>query len=187
MEYVSYLYQRYKPRTVKRIIASVKAFCGYLEYEDLVKENPFLRLRPKLNPPQILPRTIPLTEIKVILAAAYQEMERAEMSGRYKSILLDIAILELLFATGVRVSELCALQCRDVRLEEGEIKIYGKGVKERFVQIANPEVLNALCYYRETFKDAIDQAGSFLSISLKSPSQPSRFESLSINTASWPV
>lgn len=161
MEYVSYLHQRYKPRTVRRKIASVKAFCGYLEYENLVKENPFLRLRLKLNPPLILPRTIPLTEIEAILAAAYQEMEKAETPGQYKSILRDIAVLELLFATGVRVSELCTLQSGDVRLEEGEIKIYGKGAKERFVQIANPEVLKALCYYRETFKDAIDQAGTF--------------------------
>lgn len=75
-EYVSDLHQRYKPRTVKRKIASVKAFCGYLEYENLVKENPFLRLRLKLNPPLILPRTIPLTEIEAILAAAYQETEK---------------------------------------------------------------------------------------------------------------
>lgn len=51
MEYISDLRQRYKPRTVKRKIASVKAFCGYLEHEELVRENPFSRLRLKLNPP----------------------------------------------------------------------------------------------------------------------------------------
>ena len=73
----------------------------------------------------------------------------------------DIAVLELLFATGARVSELCALQCGDVRLEEGEIKIYGKGAKERFVQIANLDVLNTLCRYQEVFQDTIDQAGAF--------------------------
>lgn len=161
MGYITDLHRQYKPRTVKRKIASVKAFCGYLEFEELVSENPFLRLRLKLNPPQILPRTISLPTIEAILAAAYRAREIAETPERQKFILRDIAVLELLFATGVRVSELCALQCGDVQLEEGEIKIYGKGAKERFVQIANPDVLNVLCHYRETFQDAIEQAGAF--------------------------
>ena len=161
MEYISDLHQRYKPRTVKRKIASVKAFCGYLEYEELVRENPFSRLRLKLKPPLILPRTIPLPVVEAILTTAYQARAEARKSGQQKSVLRDIAVLELLFATGVRVSELCALQHGDVRLEEGEIKIYGKGAKERFVQIANQDVLNALCHYRENYKDAIEQAGTF--------------------------
>ena len=161
MEYISDLHQRYKPRTVKRKIASIKAFCSYLEYEELVRENPFSRLRLKLNPPLILPRTIPLPVVEAILAAAYQAREKAETSGQQKSILRDIAVLELLFATGVRVSELCALHRGDVQLEEGEIKIYGKGAKERFVQIANPDVLSVLCQYWENYKDAIEQAGTF--------------------------
>ena len=59
------------------------------------------------------------------------------------------------------MSELCALQCGDVRLEEGEIKIYGKGAKERFVQIENPEVLTALGLYQEAYQDAIEQTGVF--------------------------
>lgn len=161
VEYISDLHQRYKPRTVKRKIASVKAFCGYLEYEGIIRENPFSRLRLKLKTPLILPRTIPLSVIEAILSAAYQARENAETSGQQNSILRDIAVLELLFATGVRVSELCALQYGDVRLEEGEIKIYGKGAKERFVQIANPDVLNVLCLYRDTYKDDIEQVGAF--------------------------
>ncbi len=161
MEYISDLHQKYKPRTVKRKIASVKAFCGYLEYEELVSENPFSRLRLKLNPPLILPRTISLPVIEAILTAAYQAREEARTSEQQKSVLRDIAVLELLFATGVRVSELCALQYGDVRLEEGEIKIYGKGAKERFVQIANPDVLNALCRYQAAYKEDIEQAGTF--------------------------
>ena len=161
MKYISDLHQRYKPRTVKRKIASVKAFCSYLEYEELMRENPFSRLRLKLNPPLILPRTIPLPVIEAVLTAAYQAREETRTTEQQKSVLRDIAVLELLFATGVRVSELCALQYADVRLEEGEIKIYGKGAKERFVQIANQDVLNALCHYRENYRDAIEQAGAF--------------------------
>ena len=161
MVYISDLYQRYKPRTVKRKIASVKAFCGYLEYEDLIIENPFSRLRLKVTPPLVLPKTMPLSVIESILTAAYQAKDKAGTLGQQGLALRDIAVLELLFATGVRVSELCALPCGDVRLDEGEIKIYGKGAKERFVQIANPEVLNVLRLYRETYREAIEQAGTF--------------------------
>lgn len=161
MEYISDLYQRYKPRTVKRKIASVKAFFGYLEYEEFMRENPFSRLRLKVTPPLVLPRTMPLSVIEAILTAAYQAEGKAGTFGQKRSILRDIAVLELLFATGIRVSELCALSCGDVRLKEGEIKIYGKGAKERFVQIANPEVLSALCHYQEAYKEAIEQADAF--------------------------
>ena len=161
MVYISILHQRYKPRTIKRKIASVKAFCGYLEYEELVKENPFIKLRLKLNAPLILPRTIPLPAIEAILKTVYQSSATAKTLGQQNTALRDTAVLELLFATGVRVSELCALQTSDVRLDEGEIKIYGKGAKERFVQIANQDVLNALQSYRKTYKDAMEEAGMF--------------------------
>ncbi len=169
MAYISDLHQRYKPKTIRRKIASVKAFCGYLEYEELLETNPFSRLRLKLSAPLILPRTIPLPVIEAILTTAYQEKEKMQSSKQRNVVLRDIAVLELLFATGIRVSELCALQCSDVRLDEGEIKIYGKGAKERFVQIANPEVLKALRFYLEQYKDIIAQAGTFFVNRLHKP------------------
>lgn len=161
MEYIADLHQQYKPKTIRRKIASIKAFCGYLEYEELIKENPFSRLRIKLNAPLILPRTIPLSVIGAILTVAYQTKESAKTQGQRNMVLRDIAVLELLFATGVRVSELCSLQYDDIRLDEGEIKIYSKGAKERFVQIANTDVLEALYSYQEVYKDIIAQIGTF--------------------------
>ncbi len=56
--YIVNLHQGYKPRSIRRKVASVKAFCGYLEYEELLEENPFTKLRLKLEPPLILPRTM---------------------------------------------------------------------------------------------------------------------------------
>lgn len=161
MEYVAQLHQQYKPRTIKRKVASVKAFFNYLEYEGLVCENPFSRLRLKLIPPLILPRTLPLPVIGAILECAYQAKKEAKTEKRRNAAVRDIAVLELLFATGVRVSELCALPCENVRLDEGEVKIFGKGAKERFVQIANPDVLAALHCYTESFQKDIEQAGTF--------------------------
>ena len=169
MAYISRLHQQYKPKTIRRKIASIKAFFGYLEYEGLVQENPFSKLRIKLAIPVILPRTIPLSVISSILASAYQQKETARSQIQRDGTLRDIAVLELLFATGVRVSELCTLGYDDVRLEEGEIKIYGKGAKERFVQIANPNVLGALHCYQEAYKDAITQSGAFFVNRLHKP------------------
>ena len=159
--YISDLHQKYKPRSIRRKIASIKAFCSYLEYEELLDENPFAKLRLKLSAPQILPRTIPLAMIERILATAYQQKE-GDLSGQQKkAVLRDIAVLELLFATGIRVSELCSLKYNDIRLNEGEVKIYGKGAKERFVQITTPSVLQALIDYRDMNIQAIDKAGTF--------------------------
>jgi len=169
MEYISDLHQQYKPKTIRRKVASVKAFCGYLEYEELVKENPFSRLRLKLSAPLILPRTIPLSAIEAILTTAYHVKENTKTPGQRNVALRDIAVLELLFATGIRVSELCTLKYGDVRLDEGEIKIYGKGAKERFVQIANPDVLEALNCYQEVYKDIIAQVGTFFVNRLRRP------------------
>lgn len=149
LSYVSDLQSKYKARTIRRKIASLKAFCNYLEYIELISENPFMKLKLKVGTPQILPRTIPLSSIERILAAAYHRKEECKSRQQRASCLRDIAVLELLFATGIRVSELCSLSNQDVRLEEEEVKIYGKGAKERFVQITNPSVLQALGEYRK--------------------------------------
>ena len=70
-------------------------------------------------------------------------------------------MIELLFATGVRISELCSLKPSDIDLESNNILIYGKGAKERILQIGNPEVISALNLYQETFKDDIESCGYF--------------------------
>ena len=84
MEYISDLHQQYKPKSIRRKIASVKAFCGYLEYEELINENPFSRIRLKFATPFTLPRTIPLSSIDAILTAAYQKKAEAKGSNQQK-------------------------------------------------------------------------------------------------------
>ena len=170
MEYISDLHQKYKPRTIRRKIASVKAFCGYLEYEELITESPFAKLPLKLNAPLILPRVIPFSVIEAILSTAYQRGKMEGLSEKQKRVALrDIAVLELIFATGIRVSELCSLKCGDINLVEGEVKIYGKGAKERMVQIGNPAVLAALQAYQALNCLAIEHSGMFFVNRLDKP------------------
>ena len=62
-----------------------------------------------------------------------------------------VAAIELLFATGMRISELCSLGINDINLDNGTILILGKGSKERMLQIGNVEVINILKEYHADF------------------------------------
>lgn len=160
--YIASLHCRYKIKSVKRKVASLKAFFNYLEYEEQLESNPFSKLRVKLHEPFLLPRTIPLATIGILLQCAYQQKNLDKAHGyQYCATLRDIAILELLFATGMRVSELCSLRMEAIDLQEGTIKIYGKGSKERMIQIGNKDVLTALTAYYQAFAGGIEKTGWF--------------------------
>lgn len=161
-DYIANLNQAYKPRSVKRKIASIKAFCTYLSYEDIVEENPFGKIRLSFREPSLLPRTIPVEDINKFFKTIYEQMHRTDMTDfQYKKALRDVAVIELLFATGVRVSELCNLTDASVNCTEGIIRIYGKGKKERVMYIENDNVLEILKKYREHFIEQIRQNGYF--------------------------
>lgn len=150
--YITDLHKTYKPKTVKRKIACLKAFFNYLEYDEIIEKNPFLKMKIKFQEPSLLPKTVSLTTIQAVLSAAYHESHSANKSNYYySSVTRDIAVLELLFATGARVSELCSLTVNDVNIPDGIIKIYGKGSRERIVQIGNEDVLLSLKNYRNSF------------------------------------
>lgn len=160
--FIAWLHKTYKPKSTKRKLASVKAFCTYLAYEGILVENPFDHMRIKINEPRRLPRTIPLAEIEGILSAAYERSVQTDLTQhQYRFATRDVAVIELLFATGIRVSELCGLKSEDVNLAEGIIKIYGKGARERMIQIGNPSVLKALQEYRANFDEEIANTGYF--------------------------
>ena len=160
--YIVFLHSKYKIKTVKRKIASVKAFYNYLECQEIISENPFPKLQIKLHEPFLLPKIIPFEDIQCILRYAYQQRSGAQTEKyKYLSCLRDVAVLELLFATGMRVSELCSLHLWDIDMVNGIIKIYGKGAKERIVQIGNAEVLLAVRSYYQAFAKKIDISGWF--------------------------
>jgi len=162
VNYIAQLHQKYKPKTAKRKIACLKAFAGFLVYEDIIDENPFAKIKTSFKEPLILPKTIPLAIIQKILACAYSERENpCYAKYRKKEILRDIAILELLFATGARVSEICTLKSNSVDLMNRTIKIFGKGSRERIIQIENPDVLKALYEYYLAFKGDIENKRLF--------------------------
>lgn len=160
-DYISSLHDQYKPRTTKRKIAALKAFFHYLVYEELITTNPFDKINVKFREPQILPRTIPEPTIASFISTIYKQKALANTTYQYNAILRDITIIELLFATGVRISELCTLTIQQVDLVSYKILIYGKGSKERLIQIGNDDVKKVLSEYYDVFQSDILSTGWF--------------------------
>ena len=160
-EYIIKLHQTYQPKTVKRKIASLKAFFHYLEYRDLIEKNPFNKIQVKFCEPVILPKTIPLHTVEVFLSTIYKQQRDAKTIYQRKNALRDAAVIEMLFATGMRISELCSLHAGDVNLYEYTILIYGKGSKERMIQLGNDDVIRILTEYQKTFQNQIHMCDYF--------------------------
>ncbi len=165
--FITNLHKQYKPKTVKRKIASLKAFFHHMEYRELLSENPFSKLDVRFREAKLLPKTIPFHSIQAFLSTLYTQKEQAESEYQFRCCIRDIAVIELLFATGMRISELCSLKPSDIDLESNNILIYGKGAKERIIQLGNQEVIAALVLYQETFRKDIEICGYFFVNRLK--------------------
>ncbi|MBD5471335.1 MAG: tyrosine-type recombinase/integrase [Lachnospiraceae bacterium] len=159
--FIAGLHQKYKPKTAKRKIASLKAIFHYWEYREILDRNPFNKIQVKFREPVILPKTIPLHTVETFLSAIYRQHSCAKTDYQKRSTLRDIAVIELLFATGIRISELCSLKAADVNLYDKIILIYGKGSKERRVQIGNDDVISVLEEYKKSFEKQIQSCGHF--------------------------
>jgi integrase/recombinase XerD len=118
------------PRSVARRMAGLRAFCRYLKQEEVLPVDPLLDLQtPRL--PERLPHFLSLDEVERLLCQPRLETPR----GRR-----DAAMLEALYATGLRVSELVSLPMSALHLAEGWIKVRGKGGKERLIPLGEQAV-----------------------------------------------
>ncbi|MBL7738900.1 MAG: tyrosine-type recombinase/integrase [Chitinophagaceae bacterium] len=156
----------YKPKTIKRKIASLKAIFNYLEFEDVILVNPFRKMRIKIREPKTLCSVLDFTEVKKIFKSGYKftNEKKVKSNFSYLNSLRNIVIIELLFATGARVSEIAGLKVDDINLTTGFVKITGKGNRERVVQICNDETLTILRSYYTAFKEKIDNNNGFFLI-----------------------
>ena len=135
----------FKHKTIKRKIATLRSMLNYLEceYEDYI--NPMRKMQIKMKEPIRLPVVMTIEELRRILNSLYCQSDKcARGTYAYMAAVRNIAVVELLFASGMRVSELCSLRNRDVDMENGEVRIIGKGNKERIIHICQSETLQAL-------------------------------------------
>ena len=147
--FVMFLHDSYQVRSIKRKIASIKAWSNFLLENQLIIDDPFYHCHIKIRQPTLLPRTIPLRVIEAVLKEAHEATHQANTIISKRQAWREAAVLELLFATGMRVSEVCGLQADDVDLLERCVRIYGKGSKERMIQLENAEVLSTLSTYKQ--------------------------------------
>ena len=134
--YIKELYNRkYTPRSITREIASIKGFFKWLSINEIIKHNPALGIeQPKL--PKRLPKVLSMKEITSLL-------EESNLSP------MNSAILELLYAAGLRVSELTDILISNIDLNSKYIRCTGKGSKERIVPIGNKACLSIKKYLKE--------------------------------------
>lgn len=160
-DYIEYLNKKYKPKTAKRKLATLKAFIHFLLLQDLIDFNPFDKLETTIKEPLLLPKTIPLGVIAKLISFSYQQIVFAKSDYQIRSAVRNTAILELLFATGARVAEICTLRSDNVDLLGNSVKFYGKGSKERIIPIENFVVLSILRKYHSLFEKEIPDSGYF--------------------------
>ncbi len=125
--------------SISRHLVSIKVFFRYLQQEGLLDKNVTDTMdSPKLW--KILPDTLSEKEVDLLLKAPDM---RKPLGVR------DRAILEMFYASGLRVSELANLQTTDLHLEDGYIRVIGKGRKERVIPIARDSANILECYLEE--------------------------------------
>ena len=159
-EYVTHLHKSYKQNTVKRKIASIKAFYNYLEETEIIAESPFRKIKVKFKETVTLPRIIPREEIEKLLNHMYQCLNENDKASR-KFMLRDVAVIEVFFATGARVYEISNIRDDSINLNTGLIRRMGKGGKERYVQISNTSILEVLKKYYDENEQSIKKSGYF--------------------------
>jgi integrase/recombinase XerC len=144
----------YKKRTLSRKIATLKSFFKFLNRQELIETNPMIHIiSPKLE--KSLPKFMYEYQIESLMNAPDLNTPIG---------LRDRAIMEVLYASGIRVSELVAIKIKDINLDLGTINVTGKGNKERIVPIGSYAIEAIKNYYKSGF---LDEKGEYLFYGLR--------------------
>src|SRR5262249_44730131 len=120
--YIRQIQENYSRPTVARKISAIRSFYRYLRREQLIDDDPSkLVIGPKLS--HRLPASLDREEVTRLLQAP----DSSSLGVR------DRALMEVLYASGMRVSELCGLKIQDYNPEAKEMRVFGKGARERVV------------------------------------------------------
>jgi integrase/recombinase XerD len=143
-QYLAVKFPQSKPRSISRLIASLRRFYRYALRENLIKQDPTLQIEsPKL--PRSLPKSLNESEVENLLNAPNIN----EPIG-----LRDRAMLELLYASGLRVSELVGVKVNEVSTADGVVRVTGKGSKTRLVPMGQ-EAADWIDQYLKTARPKI--------------------------------
>jgi len=132
--------RKYAPATIARKTAAIKSFFDFLVRENIIKKDPAENLG-GTKASQSLPKTLSVSQIEELLAQpAKKDTPEAKR---------DKAMIEVLYATGMRVTELISLNIEDVNLDDGFVRCLGKGSKERIIPFHEQALRDLTTYLDE--------------------------------------
>jgi integrase/recombinase XerD len=149
----------YSPASIRRKMVVLKVFCSYWVRKGDMKESPFWRVKLSIGRIEQLPRALTEREMRALLRRAWRDYSTKSdvrigpeatshapviwkaLSCDYRS-LRDLAIIDLLFATGIRVGEASALDIRDFFVREAAFRVQGKGGRDRLAFIVDDETVH---------------------------------------------
>jgi integrase/recombinase XerD len=146
IDFISYVFNKlnkreknYSEKSIYRKISVLKSFFKYLLIEDLLKDNPAENLdTPKIT--RLIPSVLTIDEVNKMLESVDTDSKQG---------LRDRAILETMYASGLRVSEVIDLEIKNIFFKDGFLRVFGKGAKERIVPIGK----SALCYIEKYYNE----------------------------------
>jgi integrase/recombinase XerD len=123
--------------SIARKLTSVKMFFRFLLLEKLIDSDPaeLIELPKRVQP---LPQVLSVQEVLAIITAA--DPAKAENPDQVPLVIRDRAMLEMLYAAGLRISELLSLKVTDLSMRNGFVRVFGKGSKERLVPVGQPAI-----------------------------------------------
>lgn len=144
----------YAPASIQRKMVSLRVFFHFWMRRGELDTSPFWRLRLRFGAGRVLPKTLSETEIQKLFTEARRRVEEAgppsayQPDHRYRA-LRDLAVLDLLFATGIRVGEAASLRLTSYLPDQNAFLIRGKGNRDRLAYLVSPATLDLQRRHRE--------------------------------------
>ncbi|CYV60054.1 tyrosine-type recombinase/integrase [Streptococcus suis] len=158
VSYIEYLTNSaIKTNTLRRKIASLKVFYSYLMTQNIISENPFNQLRFQFRTEKTLPKIIPHNILKNLYAYLKQKVITSKTNFQRQKAERNLLIVSILLSTGIRISELCHIQIKNINLQNQTLHIFGKGKKERIIFLGDETTVLLLKTYLANYCNQSDK------------------------------
>lgn len=133
--------KKLKDSSIKRKIISLKIFTQYLYDFSFIDNYPFQRLKFKYKAEHTLPKTLTVEEVKKLLNCIASSFSLTSSSFKIFEGTRDLAIIDLLISTGIRIGEICSIKIDDINIINKSLLIHGKGRKERLLFLSSADTI----------------------------------------------
>ena len=154
VKYVNYLMgeRKLKDTSIKRKLVALNLFFSFAHQKKLIKHNPFYGLHFKLKKTHRLPKTLQVREVNKLLRSVINSFSEEDSEFKKFQGVRDLAMIDILITTGIRIGELASLTMDDLYYYEKTLLIHGKGRKERLIFISCMDTWKNLMKYLDLRK-----------------------------------